>query len=170
MTLSAQIDRFVHDRLPASDALPALLFDAPELQFPAQVNLVEELLDKAVLKGHGARPLLRSATATLTYADCSQQVDRLAQVLVQEVVMPTLAAHYDELLDIQARGFATVLGTDDLQAIAAFYATPLGRKLLGAIPEVTAEALRFGQAWGARVAGEAIAKHRAALRARGFNL
>ena len=45
---SAQTDRFVHDRLPSKEQLPQLRFDLPELQFPKQLNLVEELLDKAV--------------------------------------------------------------------------------------------------------------------------
>ena len=59
-----------------------------------------------------------------------------AQVLVNEVVIPTLSAHYDELLDIQARGFATILGKDDLQAIGAFYATPAGKRLATAQPQL----------------------------------
>ena len=75
-----------------------------------------------------------------------------AQVLVQEVVMPTLAAHYDELLDIQARGFATVLGTDDLQAIAAFYATPAGKRLAAAQPQLAQIQLAGMQQWMQAVA------------------
>lgn len=70
-----------------------------------------------------------------------------AQVLVQEVVMPTLTAHYDELLDIQARGFATVLGKDDLQAIAAFYATPAGKHLAAAQPQLAQIQLSGMQQW-----------------------
>ena len=75
-----------------------------------------------------------------------------AQVLVQEVVMPTLAAHYDELLDIQARGFATVLGKDDLQAIAAFYATPAGKRLAAAQPQLAQIQLAGMQQWMQAVA------------------
>ena len=66
MTVSAQTDRFVHDRLPSPDAMPKLLFDAPELQFPHQLNLVRELLDKAPIKGFADLPMLRSDTETLT--------------------------------------------------------------------------------------------------------
>ena len=44
MTSSAQVDRFVHERLPGPQQMPALRFDAPELQFAPQLNLVEELL------------------------------------------------------------------------------------------------------------------------------
>ena len=84
MTPSAQVDRFVHDRLPPPEQLPVMLFEAPELQFPSRINLVEELLDKAVQKGFGQRPLLRSAALTLTYAQALERVNRIAQVLVQD--------------------------------------------------------------------------------------
>lgn len=90
--------------------------------------------------------------------------------VVDEFLMPEFQARSGEIAEATAEIWAARLTAAELRELAAFYATPLGRKLLGAIPEVTAEALRFGQAWGARVAGEAIAKHRAALRARGFNL
>ena len=59
-----------------------------------------------------------------------------AQLLVQEVVMPVLTAHYDELLDIQALSYASALGKDDLQAIGTFYASPAGRRLTAAQPQL----------------------------------
>ena len=85
MSVSAQVDRFVHERLPAPAQLPQLLFDAPELQFPAQLNAVEELLDKAARKGFADRPLLRSDALTLSYAQVLDRVNRIAQVLVQDL-------------------------------------------------------------------------------------
>jgi 2-aminobenzoate-CoA ligase len=82
--MSAQTDRFCHDRMPAEADMPRLIFTRPEQQFPAQLNVVAELLDKAAAKGFGARPLLRSNTAVLTYADVRERVDRIAQVLTQD--------------------------------------------------------------------------------------
>ena len=84
MSTSAQVDRFIHDGLPPPDQQPNLRFDAPELQFPPQLNLVEELLDKAVQKGFAKRPMLRSPRITLTYADARDRVDRFARVLVED--------------------------------------------------------------------------------------
>ena len=84
MNTSAQVDRFIHDGLPPPDQQPNLRFDAPELQFPPQLNLVEELLDKAVQKGFAKRPMLRSPRITLTYADARDRVDRFARVLVED--------------------------------------------------------------------------------------
>ena len=85
---SAQTDRFVHDRLPPTEQWPALLYDLAELQAlqrTPQLNLVEELLDKAALKGFADRPLLRSPKITLSYADVKARVDRIAQVLIDDL-------------------------------------------------------------------------------------
>jgi 2-aminobenzoate-CoA ligase len=83
--MSAQSDRFVHDRLPPKDQWPRLVYDRPELQFPAQLNAVEELLDKAAQKGWGDRPLLRSSKIELSYADVRDRVDRICRVLVDDL-------------------------------------------------------------------------------------
>jgi len=85
MTASAQVDRFVHDRLPAPAQLPELCFDAPQLQFAEQLNLVQELLDKAPIKGFAHFPMLRSDAENLSYAEARVRVDRIAHVLVQDL-------------------------------------------------------------------------------------
>lgn len=82
---SAQTDRFVHDRLPPQAQWPEMRYDRPELQFPPQLNAVVELLDKAADKGWAARPLLRSPKITLTYAEVKERVDRIAQVLTEDL-------------------------------------------------------------------------------------
>lgn len=84
-TVSAQVDRFVHDRLPPAGQLPVFRYDLPELQLPDQLNLVEELLDKAPAKGFGDRPMLRSPTGTLSYAQAAVEVNRIAQVLTEDL-------------------------------------------------------------------------------------
>lgn len=83
--MSAQTDRFVHDRLPPREQWPQMRYDLPELQLPAQLNAAQELLDKAVAKGFGDRALLRSPGITLTYAQARGRVDRIAQVLTQDL-------------------------------------------------------------------------------------
>ncbi len=82
---NAQTDRFVHDRLPPPQQWPTLRHDLPELQLPTQCNLVTELLDKATDKGWADRPLLRSERITLSYADVKDRVDRIAQVLTEDL-------------------------------------------------------------------------------------
>lgn len=83
--MSAQVDRFVHDRLPPPEQLPVFRYDLPELQFPGQLNLVEELLDKAVAKGFGDKPMLRSPAGVLTYTQAGVEVNRIAQVLIEDL-------------------------------------------------------------------------------------
>jgi 2-aminobenzoate-CoA ligase len=82
---SAQVDRFVHDRLPPRAQWPLLRYELPELQLPAQANLVAELLDRAGERGWGGRPLLRSPGRTLSYEQARAEVDRLCRVLAQDL-------------------------------------------------------------------------------------
>lgn len=83
--MSAQTDRFVHDRLPPAEQLPTFRYDLPELQLPDRLNLVEELLDKAAAKGWANQPMLRSPLRTLSYAEAAIEVNRIAQVLVEDL-------------------------------------------------------------------------------------
>ena len=82
---SGQPDRYVHDRLPPRAQWPQLRYDLPELQFAPQLNLVEELLDKAPVKGWGERALLRSSRIVLSYADVRDRVDRICRVLTEDL-------------------------------------------------------------------------------------
>jgi 2-aminobenzoate-CoA ligase len=79
------VDRFVHDRLPARANWPQMRYDLPQLQLPAQLNLVEVLLDQAEAKGLGERPLMRSSRITLTYSDVRDRVDRICRVLTEDL-------------------------------------------------------------------------------------
>ncbi|GBU18824.1 hypothetical protein AwMethylo_30390 [Methylobacterium sp.] len=94
---------------------------------------------EAVSQMQGGRAATLNAMAAPMTAMMQQMVvkepDR-AQVLVKDVVMPILTSRYDELLDIQARSYASVLGKDDLQAIGAFYASPAGKRLAAAQPQL----------------------------------
>jgi 2-aminobenzoate-CoA ligase len=82
---SAQTDRFVHDRLPPRDQWPDLRYDRPELQIPDAANLVATLLGGAHARGWGERPLLRSPTRTLSYAQAEAEVNRIARALTGEL-------------------------------------------------------------------------------------
>ncbi|MBI2770287.1 MAG: AMP-binding protein [Burkholderiales bacterium] len=83
--MTAQTDRFVHDRLPPARLLPELHYELPGLNLAQQVNLVEELLDKAPARGHANRPMLRSSRGTITYAQARSKVDRIARMLVDDL-------------------------------------------------------------------------------------
>jgi len=91
-----------------------------------------------------------------------------AQVLVQEVMIPLLTAHYDELLDIQAKGFASALNKDDLQAIGAFYASPAGKRLVAAQPQLAQAQMTGMSQWMGTLMPELQGKLAAAIKAHGW--
>lgn len=82
---SAHTDTFTHDNLPAPDLWPELIFPLSELQYPARLNCVAELIDRRIEEGHGADPAIFSASGRLTYAQLQEQVDQVAHVLTHEI-------------------------------------------------------------------------------------
>ncbi|WP_370670980.1 AMP-binding protein [Hydrogenophaga palleronii] len=82
---SAQVDRFVHDRLPPPEQWPELRYERPELELPAQFNVVQALFDRAIRAGHAGRPMFRSDERTLSYAQAQSEVNRIANVLTVEL-------------------------------------------------------------------------------------
>ena len=84
-TPSAQTDRFVHDRLPPSEQWPTLDYSRlPDLHIAPQSNLVETLFARAFKAGHADRPMLRSDSVTLSYAEALGRINRIAQVLTDD--------------------------------------------------------------------------------------
>ena len=81
---SAQTDRFVHDRLPPLEQRPQMRYDSPELRIADQANLVDVLLAQIEARGLIDNPFLHSDKITLTYADASERINRIAQVLTQD--------------------------------------------------------------------------------------
>ena len=86
-SVGAQVDRFIHDGLPAPEQLPMLRFDLPELQFPTHINLVEALFKQADERGHAGRPFLRSPRITFSYQQSHERVNRIANFLMQDCAL-----------------------------------------------------------------------------------
>src|SRR5258708_1692102 len=85
---SAFIDRFALDRLPPRTAWPELISDLPELSYPVRLNAAKVLLDDRVAAGDGARRCLLDDHTAWSYAELRDRVDRIAQVLRGEGVVP----------------------------------------------------------------------------------
>jgi 2-aminobenzoate-CoA ligase len=86
VSASAHVDGFARDRAPRREALPDFVYALPQLQFPERLNCAAELLDRAVdARGWGERPALSSPTASLSYAELRERVDRIARVLVEDM-------------------------------------------------------------------------------------
>jgi 2-aminobenzoate-CoA ligase len=80
-----QTDSFVRDRLPPAEQWPTLQYEFAQSALKEQLNLVEELLDKAAVKGFTSNPLLRSDRVTFTYGETAQRVNRIAQYLTEDL-------------------------------------------------------------------------------------
>ena len=85
--MTAHLDTFARDNLPPRGQWPDFLLDLPELKYPDRMNCVVELLDRWVAAGHGDRPCLISPAETLSYAQLSERVNRMANVLTRVLGM-----------------------------------------------------------------------------------
>ncbi|MBX9928494.1 MAG: benzoate-CoA ligase family protein [Gemmatimonadaceae bacterium] len=77
-------DPFVRDHTPSRDAQPEFRFTLPELRYPPRLNVVVELLDRWMERGHGEKPCFIGPQEAWTYAETAAQVDRYANALVKQ--------------------------------------------------------------------------------------
>jgi 2-aminobenzoate-CoA ligase len=82
---SAHVDSFARDNLPPREAWPDFLLDRPEFRYPARLNCAVELLDRNIERGRGDHPALVTPAETLTYGQLGERVNRIANVLVQQL-------------------------------------------------------------------------------------
>lgn len=85
MIASAHVDTFPRDNLPPASIQPEFIFDLPELQYPERLNACVELLDRAIERGLGSRPCIVAPAETLNYAQLSERVNRISNVLVNDM-------------------------------------------------------------------------------------
>ena len=85
MHRSGHVDTFTRDALPPPDLYPRLDPVGLTLEYPERLNCVSWLLDYWIKEGVGDRPCLLSLTETWTYADLADRVNRIANVLVNEL-------------------------------------------------------------------------------------
>jgi 2-aminobenzoate-CoA ligase len=85
MTTTGHIDTFARDNLPPRAQWPEFRFDLPELRYGDRLNCVTKFLDRWVAAGEGARPCLISPSETLSYAQLSERVNRIANVLTRDL-------------------------------------------------------------------------------------
>lgn len=86
--MSAQLDRFVHDRLPPRSAWPQM-HDPPHSPAGDQpFNLVHELLDQALQQAWADRPLFREPGLSLSYRQVHHMVNQRAHALVSMGLVP----------------------------------------------------------------------------------
>jgi 2-aminobenzoate-CoA ligase len=85
MTPSAHIDPFPRENLPPASQQPVFRFDLAGLDYPARLNACTELLDDALAAGRGDRVAIVAGGSRWTYAELSERVNRIANVLVNDL-------------------------------------------------------------------------------------
>jgi 2-aminobenzoate-CoA ligase len=85
MIRSSHNDTFARDHLPPPEQWPDFLFDLPELHYSERLNCVTAFIDDWLSAGQGNRECLISPTERLSYADLSERVNRIANVLTRDV-------------------------------------------------------------------------------------
>jgi hypothetical protein len=90
--------------------------------------------------------------------------------VVDDILMPAMTAHADELTPAFVAIYAGNYNAAEMVHLKNLYQTPLGQKVLEKQPGIAAEAAAFGRAWGARVARQALEEHRQELQKRGVTL
>ena len=83
---SAHTDTFTRDNLPQENERPDILYSLPGLDYPAELNCVDPLLDVHVREGRGDNVAVRSLQESWTYEQLQSRVNSIANVLVSRGV------------------------------------------------------------------------------------
>jgi len=90
MTVTAHVDTFARDNLPARSQWPELIFELPELKYPERMNCAVELVDRAIEAGAGERTaIVAPGGIRWTYNDLAAHANRIARVLVEDMRLVT---------------------------------------------------------------------------------
>ena len=85
MSYTAHVDTFALDNLPPRRDWPEMIFELPELEYPARMNCAVELLEGALARGWRDRVAIRAADGHCTYGQLLAQANRIARVLVEDM-------------------------------------------------------------------------------------
>lgn len=159
-------------------AAPALAQTAPPAPPTAATTDTDARLDAArkLMEATGAigmaRQMIDGLEQQLVQIIAGANPGKEAQVrsLVTELLMPEFRARIGELEQPTLRIWADAFTVAEIEELLAFYATPIGRKTLSVMPQLSQQSSALGMAWGQRVAQDAITKHERAIRERGIRI
>ncbi len=83
--MTAHVNEFVRAMLPPHEQWPHFLFDGPDLEFSAELNCADELLDRHIRDGHGAARCIVEPALEWTYTDLQVYANRIARVLTEDM-------------------------------------------------------------------------------------
>jgi hypothetical protein len=143
---------------------------AQESRTPAALLLAKELID---LKGatRAFDPAIAGAIQyhknlfIQTNPNLAGELEDVARKLLAEMEPRNVELHQQ-----LARVYAEHFTVQELKELLAFYKSPLGKKLIAEEPKIAEDAMKSADDWSQKFAEEVIAKMRAEMKKRGFNL
>lgn len=91
MGASAHVDTFARDHLPPPEQWPEFIFDLPETRYPQRLNCAAALLDTAISRGWGDRPVIHAPSGengdatVVAYRRLLALSNRIAHVLAEDL-------------------------------------------------------------------------------------
>jgi uncharacterized protein len=147
-------------------ALPAAAQDVDPKALE-QSRKILELTNTQALGEQVLSMLLPQIVNLVAQANPSKEAE--VRQLVDEYFEPSLRESLPELLDECAVVYARHFTVEELNELAAFYATPLGQKLIKTQPQLLVDLNQVGQKWGLIAAQRAMEKLAPILRERGLH-
>ena len=86
---SAHVDTYTRDNLPSRELWPEIIFTLSELEYPPQLNCVEQLLDRHIRAGGGDSVAIRSLDENWSYRELQARVNGIANILVSKFGVKT---------------------------------------------------------------------------------
>lgn len=139
------------DRLAAAKRLIAMI--KLERTFDLMFVQLAPNFAHAVIGSMATEPGTKGLIETLT-SRAPENRDRMAAIISQEFLR-SIQKRYPALLDKAAEEYAAVFTADELTAIADFYASGPGAKVLALTPQLQATMGKHGEALGAEAGAEA---------------
>lgn len=92
----------------------------------------------------------------------------LIEEILQTEFLATFTQHQEQFIDSLVPVYTRNFAPEDLEALADFYRSPLGQKLIEAQPVVAEQAMRMGGMWGQKLGELALIKAIQKMQAEGL--
>ncbi len=96
--------------------------------------------------------------------------EALIRKIMLDDFLPEFRNRIPEFIDEVAGLYAVHFSSKELQELNAFYASPIGLKIIQLLPTLTQQGMQMGQVWGQKVAQDALRKAIPKLREQGITL
>ena len=103
-----------------------------------------------------------------TIVQANPDQDAKVRRAMDELFLPELSARLPAFMDEIAILYTTHFTLKELRQLNAFYASPVGKKSVNAMPQIAQQSMQIGSVWGQRAAQDVLQKLAPQLRQRGI--